>query len=144
TTSPPRLGRMHPALGEDPRHAREGLTGRLGDVAPVICARLALPVVEPLGAWPARPDRFTHHDPPYHPRGFVRHAVVVIDSGDDERDLDMIARIHQESGIPRRCTLGDAERVVVVVGMVSGRRVYVLTHCPTHGRTRLHVKPDRI
>src|SRR6187431_87548 len=106
TTSPPRPGRMHPATGQDPFHTREGLTGRLGHVAPAIGSRLAHPVVERLGA---RPDRFPHHDPAYHPRGFVRHAVVVIDSGDGERDLEVIARIHQEPGVPRYRTLWDAE-----------------------------------
>src|SRR5256885_15642327 len=45
-SSPPRPGRMHSALVEDLRDAREGLTGCLGDVAPAVCSRPAHPVVE--------------------------------------------------------------------------------------------------
>src|SRR5205807_6523609 len=72
--SPPPPGRMHSALGEDLRDAREGLTGRVGDVAPAVGSRPAQPVVERLGA---RPERLPHNDPTHHPHGFVRHAVVV-------------------------------------------------------------------
>src|SRR5438034_7449086 len=58
--SPPRPGRMHSALGEDLRDAREGLTGRVGDVAPAVGSRPAQPVVERLGA---PPERLPHNDP---------------------------------------------------------------------------------
>src|SRR5204863_311787 len=66
--SPPRPGRMHSALGEDLRDAREGLTGRVGDVAPAVGSRPAQPVVERLGA---PPERLPHNDPTHHPHGFV-------------------------------------------------------------------------
>src|SRR5438445_9527521 len=74
TMSSPRPGRMHSALAEDLRDAREGLTGCLGDVAPAVCSRPAHPVFERLGA---RPDRLPHNDPAYHPDRFVGHAVIV-------------------------------------------------------------------
>src|SRR5436190_23722167 len=50
--SPPRPGRMHAALGEDLRDAREGLTGRGWDVAPAVGSRPAQPAVEGSGAPP--------------------------------------------------------------------------------------------
>src|SRR5207244_11118587 len=93
----PRPGRMHSALVEDLRDAREGLTGCLGDVAPAVCSRPAHPVVERLGA---RPDRLPHNDPAYHPDRFVGHAVIVIDPGYGERDFEMIARVHEAPRAP--------------------------------------------
>src|SRR5438552_4970841 len=97
--SPPAPGRTHSALGEDLRDAREGLTGRVGDVAPAVGSRPAQPVVERLGA---RPERLPHNDPTHHPHGFVRHAVVVIDPGYGERDVEVIAWMHEEPRVPRR------------------------------------------
>src|SRR6266705_45935 len=52
--SPPRLGRMHSALVEDLRDARESLPGCVGDVMPAVGSRPAHPVVERLGARPER------------------------------------------------------------------------------------------
>src|SRR5207245_9998478 len=75
TMSSPRPGRMHSVLVEDLRDAREGLTGCLGDVAPAVCPRPAHPVVERLGA---RPARLPHNDPAYHPDRFVGHTVIVM------------------------------------------------------------------
>src|SRR5919108_1420227 len=74
TTSSASARRMHSALGEDPRDAREGLAGEVGYVVPAIGSWPAHPVVEWLGAGPGR---FRHNDPADHPRGLVRHAVVV-------------------------------------------------------------------
>src|SRR5438876_7829523 len=88
TISPPRPGRMYSALVDDLHDAREGLTGRVGDVAPAVGSRPAHPVVERLGA---RPERFPHNDAADHPHGFVRHAVVVIDPGHGERHVEVIA-----------------------------------------------------
>src|SRR2546429_9889315 len=139
--SPPRPGRMHSALGEDRRDAREGLTGRVGDVAPAVGSRPAQPVVERLGA---RPERLPHNDPTHHPHGFVRHAVVVIDPGYGERDVEVIAWMHEEPRVPRHHTLGDSQRVMVVPRVVGGRRVHVFAHDPSDRRTGLHVEPDRI
>src|SRR2546426_8660406 len=52
--SPPRPGRMHSAVVEDLRDAREGLPGCVGDVVPAVGSRPAHPVVERLGARPER------------------------------------------------------------------------------------------
>src|SRR5437879_2440447 len=139
--SPPRPGRMHSALGEDLRDAREGLTGRVGDVAPAVGSRPAQPVVERLGA---RPERLPHNDPTHHPHGFVRHAVVVIDPGYGERDVEVIAWMHEEPRVPRHRTLGDAQRAMVVPRGVSGRRVHVFAHDPADRDTRFYVESDRI
>src|SRR5207245_2225630 len=69
-SSPPRPGRMHSALVEDLRDAREGLTGCLGDVAPAVCSRPAHPVVERLGA---RPARLRYNDPASQPDRLAAH-----------------------------------------------------------------------
>src|SRR5437660_4063700 len=90
--SPPRPGRMHSALGEDLRDAREGLTGRVGDVAPAVGSRPAQPVVERLGAWP---ERLPHNDPTHHPPRFVRHAVVVIAPGNGDPKLEGNPWMHE-------------------------------------------------
>src|SRR5213076_1381228 len=139
--SPPRPGRMHSALGEDLRDAREGLTGRVGDVAPAVGSRPAQPVVERLGA---PPERLPHNDPTHHPHGFVRHAVVVIDPGNGERDVEVIAWMHEEPRVPRHRTLGDAQRVMVVPRVVGGRRVHVFAHDPADRGTRFYEESDRI
>src|SRR5207253_7901565 len=114
----PRPGRMHSALVEDLRDAREGLQGCIGDVAPAVCSRPAHPVVERLGA---RPDRLPHNDPAYHPDRFVGHAVVVIDPGYGERDVEMIARVHEEPRVPGHGPLRNSQRMIVVAGVVGGR-----------------------
>src|SRR2546428_3981636 len=95
--SPPRPGRMHSAVVEDLRDAREGLPGCVGDVVPAVGSRPAHPVVERLGA---PPERLPHNDPADHPHSFVGHAVVVIDPGYGERDVEVIARIHEERRVP--------------------------------------------
>src|SRR2546426_3748383 len=141
TISPPRPGRMYSALVDDLHDAREGLTGRVGDVAPAVSSRPAHPVVERLGA---RPERFSHNDAADHPHGFVWHAVVVIDPGHGERDVEVIAWMHEEPRVPRHHTLGDSQRVMVVPRVVGGRRVHVFAHDPSDRRTGLHVEPDRI
>src|SRR5438034_1910978 len=134
--SPPRPGRMHSALGEDLRDAREGLTGRVGDVAPAVGSRPAQPVV---GRLRAPPERLRHNDPTHPPHGFRRHAVVVIDPGNGERDVEVIAWMHEEPRVPRHCTLGDAQRVMVVPRVVGGRRVHVFAHDPADRGTRFYV-----
>src|SRR5438094_4549379 len=139
--SPPRPGRMYSALVEDLRDARECRTGCVGDVAPAVGSRPAHPVVERIGA---RPERLPHNDPTHHPHGFVRHAVVVIDAGYGERDVEVIARMHEEPRVPRHCTLGDAQRVMVVPRVVGGRRVHVFAHDPADRGTRFYVESDRI
>src|SRR5438876_4159462 len=139
--SPPRPGRMYSALVEDLRDAREGLTGRVGDVAPAVGSRPAHPVVERLSAWP---ERLPHNDPTHHPHGFVGHAVVVIDPGHGERDFEVVARMHEEPRVPGLGPLRNSQRMIVVVRVVGGRRVYVLPHDPAHRRTRFHVEPNRI
>src|SRR5204863_1910005 len=140
-SSPPRPGRMHSALVEDLRDAREGLTGCLGDVAPAVCSRPAHPVVERLGA---RPDRLPHNDPADHSDSFMGHAVVVIDPGYGERDVEMIARVHEEPRVPCHGALRNSQRMMIVLRVVGGRRMHVLPHDPAHRRTGLHVEPDRI
>src|SRR2546423_190296 len=109
--SPPRPGRMHSALVEDLRHAGEGLPGCFGDVVPAVGSRPAHPVVERLGAWP---ERLPHNDPAYHPYSFVRHAVVVVDAGYAERDVEMIARMHKEPRVPGLGPLRNSQRMIVV------------------------------
>src|SRR5213592_4538089 len=141
TMSFPRPGRMHSALAEDPRDAREGLTGRLGDVAPAVCSRPAHPVVERLGA---RPARLPHNDPAYHPDRFVGHTVIVIDPGYGERDVEMIARVHEEPRVPCHGALRNSQRMMIVLRVVGGRRVHVLPHDPAHRRPRLYVDPNRV
>src|SRR5207247_3466129 len=120
TISPPRTGRMYSALVDDLRDAREGLTGRVGDVAPAVSPRPAYPGVERLGA---RPERFPHNDAADHPHGFVWHAVVVIDPGQGERDVEVIAWMHEEPRVPGHRTLGASRRVVVVPLGVADRGV---------------------
>src|SRR5213596_3582811 len=139
--SPPRPGRMHSAVVEDLRDAREGLPGCVGDVVPAVGSRPAHPVVERLGA---RPERLPHNDPAYHPHSFVGHAVVVIDPGYGERDFEVVARMHEEPRVPGLGPLRNSQWMIVVARVVGGRRVYVLTHDPAHRRTRFHVEPDRI
>src|SRR5690242_20321922 len=137
---PPRP-RMHSALAEDLRDAREGPPGCVGDVVPAVGPRPAHPVVERLGA---RPERFPHNDPAYHPHSFVRHAVVVIDPGYGERDVVVIARMHEKPRVPGHGSLRNSQRMVVVARVVGGCRVHVLAYDPAHRRTRVHVEPDRI
>src|SRR5207247_7869895 len=95
--SPPRPARMHLALVEDLRDAREGLPGCIGDVVPAVGSRPAHPVVERLGAWP---ERLPHDYPADHPHSFVGHAVVVIDTGYGERDVEVVARMNEEHRVP--------------------------------------------
>src|SRR6185436_12728685 len=61
-----------------------------------------------------------------------------------ERDVEVIARIHEEPGVPGRRMLGDPEWVMVVPRVVRGCRVHVLAHHPADDRSGLHVEPDRI
>src|SRR5438094_4143744 len=139
--SPPRPRRTHSALAEDLRDAREGLPGCIGDVVPAVGPRPAHPVVERLGA---RPERLPHNDPAYHPHSFVRHAVVVIDPGYIERDVEVIARMHEEPRVPGHGALRNSQGMIVVARVVGGRRVHVLTHDPAYRHTGLNVEPDRI
>src|ERR1051325_7719647 len=139
--SPPRPDRMYSALVDDLRNAREGLTGRVGDVAPAVGSRPAHPVVERLGA---RPERLPQNDAAGHPHGFVGHAVIVIDPGYGERDVEVIAWMHEEPRVPGHGPLRNSQRMIVVARVVGGRRVHVFAHDPAHGRTRFHVEPDRI
>src|SRR5689334_23480811 len=121
---------MHSTLGHDAGDARERLAGFVGYAAPAFCAGFARPVAERLGAGP---EWATHDDPPDHPRLFVGDAVVVVDAGHGEPDLEVITRIHEVARVPGRRTLGDPERVVVVARVVRGRGVHVLAHYPAHG-----------
>src|SRR5690242_5982345 len=139
--SPPRPGRMHSALVEDLCDAREGLPGCFGDVVPAVGSRPAHPVVERLGA---RPERLPHNDPAYHPHSFVGHAVVVIDPGYGERDVEVIARMHEEPRVPGQGSLRNSQRMIVVAWVVGGRRVHVLTYNPAHRRAWVDVEPDGI
>src|SRR5438876_10575112 len=82
TISPPRPGRMYAALVDDLHDAREGLTGRVGDVASAGGSRPADPVVELLGP---RPERFPHYDAADRPHGLVRHPVGAMDPVHGER-----------------------------------------------------------
>src|SRR5947207_15335663 len=121
----PRTSRMHSELVKDLRAAREGLPGCVGDVLPALGARPAHPVVERLGAWP---ERLPHDDPAYHPHSFVRHAVVVIDPRYGERDVEVIARMHEEPRVPGLGPLRNSQWMIVVARVVGGRCVYVLPH----------------
>src|SRR5687768_5650821 len=102
---------MHSTLREDPGDAREGLSGGVRDATPTFGFRPADPIVEWLRAGP---ERFPYNDPTHHPRRFVRHAVVVIDPGYGECDVEMVAWIHEDSRIPGYCTLRYSEWMMVV------------------------------
>src|SRR6185437_2022539 len=132
---------MYPALGEDPRDAAESLAGNLRNAVPPLGTRPARPVVERLSPWP---ERFPHDDPPDHPGGFVRLAVVVIHSRLGKHDLEVITRIHEIARVPGYSLLGDSERMMVVPRVVRGCRMHVLAHDPPYDRPGLHTEPDRI
>src|SRR6266550_2224205 len=85
------------ALRSDPLDARECSAGGIGDAAPTVGSRPTDPVIERLGAGP---ERLPHNDPTHHPRRLVRHAVVVIDSGNGELDVEGCAGLHEEARVP--------------------------------------------
>src|SRR2546430_11530760 len=97
---PPRTGRMHSALVEDLRDAREGLPGCVGDVVPALGARPAHPVVERLGA---SPDRVPNNDPAYHPYSFVRNAIVDIVPEHGEHEFEVVTREIEDTRDPGLC-----------------------------------------
>ena len=128
-------------LGKNALDTRECCAGSIGNAAPTIGSRLADPVIEWLGP---RSDCFSHNDSADHPCPFVRHAVVVIDPGDRERDVEGVARMHEESRVPRLSALWDPQRVIVVAWVVRSRRVHVFARDPAYRRTGLHIEPDWI
>ena len=64
------------------------------------------------------------HQPPDHSRVLVGNAVVVIDPGNGQRDLEGVPR-HQIVRGPWRRSRRDAQRAAVVRRVVGGRRVHV-------------------
>ena len=50
-----------------------------------VVARPGSPIVGP-----------AHHDPAHHPRGFMRHAVVVVHAGHGQRHVEVVTGVHQE------------------------------------------------
>src|SRR5437016_4216146 len=112
---------MHAALGADAGDAWKVFARGVGDMEPAAGSRPANPVVERLRT---RADRFANHYPTYHPGGFMRRAEVVVDAGYRERNLEVIAGMHQKSGVPGHRTLGDSQRVMIVPRVIRRRRVH--------------------
>src|SRR6185503_20217473 len=101
--------------GDDPLDAGETGASRVWNAAPMLGTRPPGPVIEGLRAGA---ERASHDDSSNHARCLVRHTVVVVHAGRREPDLEVIARVHEVSRVPRRRTLRDTERVMIVLRMV--------------------------
>src|SRR5437868_7023386 len=89
--------RMYHMLGKNPRDTRECCTSSIGDALPTVGSWLADPVIERLRP---RPGSLSHHDPADHPCGFVRYAVVVVDSRNRQRDVEGCAGLDEIARVP--------------------------------------------
>src|SRR6185437_1062443 len=127
----------HP-LGHDLSDARECFLSGRRHRQPM--PSLGFEVIERQGAW-AR--RATDDQPADHARLLVWHTVVVVDSLDGERHLEMLSRL-QEPGVPGLRRHWDALRVIGVARTVRGRRVNVRIAYPAYGGARLEEHAHRV
>ena len=102
---------MHPTLGKSPLDAGECSAGGIGNATPTVGSCLADPVIERLRAGL---EGFSNDNPTYHARRFVRHAVVVIDSWNRERDVEGCAGLYEKARVSTMSAMS-------LVGLGPGR-----------------------
>src|SRR6185437_226061 len=127
----------HP-LGHDLSDARECFLSGRRHRQPM--PSLGFEVIERQGA---RTRRATDDQPADHARLLVWHTVIVVDSLDGERHLEVLSRL-QEPGVPGLRRHWDALRVIRVARAVRGRRVNVPIAYPAYGDSRLEEHAHRV
>src|SRR5690606_1424964 len=75
-------------------------------------------------SFPSRNPGVAHHDPTDHTGHLMREAVVIIDAGSCQRDLETFVR-QQKTTVPRRGTCRNAPLPIKDVRMIGRRRVAI-------------------